>query len=273
MPFRARAWEAAIESYEDFVGRYERNPSAGPFVVKAIFRLAEAQGERGKKVKQIKAWERTVELYKRLVNQPGSMSAEYAAHAHFLLIEEDMRAFEKFEIKGNRKQIDEKTREGAEKVKDFEARYREIADYRRPEWSLAAEFRIGYAYEVYAKAILNTPMPTLDEMLKLAGMSKEEIKYIKAMPQEERDDMQYQIEDKIRAKLEESVSAMEAKAQAEYKIAVDLARKGNISNEWTLLALERMNAYDPDNYPRQHNGIVEVGGDVVAVPPWAGEVD
>jgi cellulose synthase operon protein C len=273
MPFRAGSWSAAIKSYEDFIARFERSPEAGPFVVKSIFRVSEAQGHLNKKKDQIKTWERTVELYKRLVNQPGSMSAEYAAQAHFLMIEEDMRVFEKFEIKGNRKQIDEKTKEGAEKVKEFEARYREIAEYRRPEWSLAAEFRIGYAYEIYAKAILNTPMPTLDEMLKLAGMSKTEIKYIKSMPAEEREEMQFQIEDKIRAKLEESVTAMEDKAQAEYKVAVDLARKGNISNEWTLLALERMNAYDPDNYPRQHNGIVEQGSDMIAVPPWAGEVE
>ncbi|MCK9462558.1 MAG: tetratricopeptide repeat protein [Proteobacteria bacterium] len=273
MPFRAGSWGAAVKSYEAFVGKYERNTTAGPFVVKAAYRLAEAEGNRNKKKSQIKAWQRTVELYKRLVNQPGSMSAEYAAHANFLIIEEDMRVFEKFEIKGNQKQIAAKQVEGAEKVKEFEARYREIADYRRPEWSLAAEFRIGYAYEVYAKAYLNTPMPTLDDMLKMAGMSKAEIKYIKSMPADEREDMQYQIEDKIRAKLEETVSAMEEKAQAEYKIAIDLARKGNISNEWTLLALERMNAYDPDNYPRQHNGIVEGGSDVVAVPPWAGEVD
>jgi cellulose synthase operon protein C len=273
MPFRAGSWNAAVAAYEDFIARYERNPSAGPFVVKAIFRLSQAEGHLNKKKSEIKAWERTVELYKRLVNQPGSMSAEYAAQAHFLLIEEDMSVFEKFEIKGNQKQIDEKRKEGAEKVKEFETRYREIADYRRPEWSLAAEFRIGYAYEVYAKAILNTPMPTLDEMLKMAGMSKEEIKYIKSMPADEREDMQFQIEDKIRAKLEETVSAMETKAQAEYKIAIDLARKGNISTEWTLLALERMNAYDPDNYPRQHNGIIEQGSDAIAVPPWAGEVE
>jgi cellulose synthase operon protein C len=272
MQYRARAWSAAVTSYEDFVARFERNASAGPFVVKAEFRLADAEGERDKHGSQVKAWERTIELYKRLVNQPGSMSAEYAAEAHFLLIEEGMRDFEKFEIKGNQKQIEKKRQEGAETVKELEARYREIEAYRRPEWSLAAEFRIGYAYEVYAKAILGTPMPTLDEMLKMAGMSKEEIRYIKSMPKEERDDMQFQIEDKIRAKLEETVSAMEAKAQAEYKIAIDLARKGNISNDWTLLALERMNAYDPDNYPRQHNGIVETGNDTVAAPPLAAEV-
>ena len=70
----------------------------------------------------------------------------------------------------------------------------------------------------------------------------------------------------------EKVAPAEVKAQAEYKIAVDLARKGNISNEWTLLALERMNAYDPDNYPRRHNGIILREENNLAAPSFAGEV-
>ena len=272
MQYRAGSWYNAVKAYEKFIKRYERNTEAGPQVVKASYRMSLAEEQRNKKRNQVKAWEKTVELYKRLVNDPGSMSAEYAAESHFLLIEEDMRKFEKFEIKGTQKQIENKREEGARKVKDFEERYRKIQDYRRPEWSLAAEFRIGYAYEVYAKAILATPMPSLEEMMKMAGMTKQEIRYIKQMPKEEREDLQFQIEDKIRAKLDETVAAMEEKAQGEYKIAIELARKGNISNDWTLLALERMNAYDPENYPRQHNGFVVDQTETVGVPPWAGEV-
>jgi hypothetical protein len=80
-------------------------------------------------------------------------------------------------------------------------------------------------------------------------------------------------EDKFRAAMEQYVAGAEEKAQAEYKVAVDLARQGNMSNEWTLLALERMNAYDPDNYPRQHNGMVEMEDSTFTVPPWASEVE
>jgi tetratricopeptide (TPR) repeat protein len=274
MQYRAGKWKDAIKAYSGFLQRYDRNREAGPFVVKAAYRAAQAEVKTSKKRKDIiAAWNRTVDVYKRLVGEPGSMSAEYAAECHFLTIEEDMRDFEKFEIKGAQKQIEDRQREGAEKVKSFEERYRQIQQYRRPVWSLAAEFRIGYAYEVYAKAILNIPLPSLDEMMKLAGMSKQEIAYIKKMPKEERDQLQYQIEDKIQAKRNEAVAAMEERAQEEYKIAVKLAREGNISNEWTLLALERMNAYDPDNYPRQHNGIVELRADTVAAPPFAAMVE
>lgn len=192
------------------------------------------------------------------------MSAEYAAESHFLTIEVDMRDFEKFSIKGSMKVIERKIKEGAERVKDFETRYREIQDYRRPEWSLAAEFRIGYAYEVYAKAMLNIPPPPLD---------KETQKLLKQLPKEDRELVMLEYEDKFRATMEEYVAGAEEKAQAEYRVAVDLARKGNISNEWTLLALERMNAYDPENYPRQHDGSVEMYTDSTGVPQWEQEVE
>jgi hypothetical protein len=79
-------------------------------------------------------------------------------------------------------------------------------------------------------------------------------------------------EDRFRMAMEEKVLPMEERAQEEYKIAVNLAREGNISNEWTLLALDRMNAYDPENYPRQHNGLIEMERDTVAAPPFAAEV-
>jgi tetratricopeptide (TPR) repeat protein len=265
MHYRAGKWRDAVKAYAGFNQRYERSREAGPFVVKAAYRTAQAELKSSKKRRDvINAWNRTIDVYKRLVGEPGSMSAEYAAECHFLTIEEDMRVFEKFEIKGGQKQIDTKLREGAESVKSFEDRYRQIQQYRRPVWSLAAEFRIGYAYEVYAKAILKIPPPPLDAELQKA---------LKQLPPEDRELVMMEYEDKFRAAMEQKVIPMEERAQEEYKIAVNLAREGNISNEWTLLALERMNAYDPDNYPRQHNGVVELRADTVAAPPFAAKVE
>ncbi|MFO8073671.1 MAG: tetratricopeptide repeat protein [Polyangia bacterium] len=264
MHFRAERWRTAIKAYESFIRRYERNSEAGIYVVKASYRAGIANQKSNRPKRRITAaWNRTVELYKRLVNEPGSMSAEYAAESHFLLIEEDMRDFEKFEIKGSEKQIERKINEGAERVKEFEERYRKIQKYRRPVWSLAAEFRIGYAYEVYAKAIYNIPPPPLDRELR---------RQLKQLPPEDRELVMLEYEDKFRAAMQQKVEKMEDRAKEEYRIAVELAREGNISNEWTLLALERMNAYEPDNYPRQHNGVVEKRVDTVSAPPFASEV-
>ncbi len=265
MYFKAKNWRDAITAYNKFIKKYDSERKAGPSVVKAAYRISKAEGKlRGKKRNPVNEWRRTAELYGRLARDPGSMSAEYAAECHFMLIEEDMRKFEKFKIKGSQKAIESKKQEGAEKVKEFERRYREVQKYRRPEWSLAAEFRIGYAYEVYAKAMLNIPLPPLDKKTK---------KLLKQLPAEDRELVMIEYEDKFRAAMEQYVAGAEQKAQSEYKIAVGLAKKGNISNDWTLLALERMNAYDPDNYPRQHNGVIEMESNTLAAPPWASEVE
>ncbi len=263
MYFRAKKWMRAIRGYNNFIKRYERNNDAGPFVVKAAYRIGLASKKFNPNKNFIKAWNRTVELYDRLAQTPGSMSAEYAARSHFMVIEQDMRKFEKFTIRGSQKVIDRKIKEGAEKVKELESRYRKIQKYRRPEWSLAAEFRIGYTFEVYAKALLNIPVPPLDRQTQ---------KLVRQLPPEDRDLVMIEYEDKFRAALEEYVAGAEEKAQSEYKIAVDLARRGNISNAWTLKALERMNAYDPDNFPRQHNGVIEIEENTLTAPPWAAEV-
>ncbi len=263
MYFRAKKWVRAIRAYNEFINRYERSEAAGPFVVKAAYRIGLAIRKTRPKRRLLKEWNRTVELYNRLVRTPGSMSAEYAAKSHFMIIEQDMRTFEKFKIRGSQKTIDRKIKEGAEQVKDLETRYRQIQKYRRPAWSLAAEFRIGYAFEVYAKALLNILVPPLD---------RETQKLLKQLPSEDRELVMIEYEDKFRAAMEEYVAGAEEKAQSEYKIAVELARKGNISNAWTLKALERMNAYDPDNFPRQHNGIIEVEDATLTAPPWAAEV-
>jgi hypothetical protein len=232
-------------------------------VVKAAYRIGLVGKKTRPKKSLVKEWNRTVELYNRLVQTPGSMSAEYAAKSDFMIIEQDMRTFEKFKIRGSQKTIDRKMKEGAEQVKDLESRYRQIQKYRRPAWSLAAEFRIGYAFEVYAKALLNIPVPPLE---------RETQKLLKQLPPEDRELVMIEYEDKFRAAMEQYVAGAEGKAQSEYKIAVELARKGHISNEWTLKALERMNAYDPDNFPRQHNGVVEVEDATLTAPPWAAEV-
>lgn len=263
MYFRAKKWKEAISAYDEYIKQHGNDKEAGPYVVKATYRIGLAQKNRGRLKEQAQAWKTTVQYYDSLVAQPGSISAEYAAESHFSLIEEDMRQFEKFQIKGNQKAIDTKIKFGAEQVKEFETRYREVQKYRRPEWSLAAEFRIGYAYEVYAKALLNVPFPPLD---------REAQQLMKQLPPEDREMVMLELEDKFRMQMEKLVEPMEKKAQEEYRLAVDLARKGNISNEWTLLALERMNAYDPDNYPRQHNGDIVLEDRTFAAPQWGAEI-
>jgi cellulose synthase operon protein C len=263
MQYRAKKWVKAVASYNSFIKTYGQTKDAGSLVVKASYNIGLCQHEMRKPVEEVKNWARTVDLYRQLVNEPRSMSAEYAAESQFLIVEQDMRKFEGFAIKGSMKVIEAQMKEGAAQVKEFETRYKQVQEFERPVWSLAAEFRIGWAYEIYAKAILAIPPPPLD---------KDQQKLLKQLPPEDREQVIQAVNDKFQAAKEQWVAPMEERAKAEYKIAVELAKKGNISNEWTLQALARMNAYDPDGYPRRHNGLVETGQDTLAAPAWAPEV-
>ena len=260
MEFRAKTYRKAIDSFDEFIRNYRGQEKAGPYIVKAAYRIEQSQRFRKKARDERAARDMVIRYYNEYDKNPGSMSAEYAAESVFMQIEDDMKKFESFSISGSLKQIEKKIAEGAQKVKDFETRYKAVQGFRRPVWSLAAAYRVGYAYEVLAKAILNIPPPPLDALLQ---------KQLKMLPAEDRELVMTEYEDKFRSAMEQHVSKMEERAVSEYKIAIKMARTGNLSNKWSLLALERMNAYDPENYPRQHNGIVQMGFDTLTVPPWA----
>ncbi|MBN2803161.1 MAG: tetratricopeptide repeat protein [Deltaproteobacteria bacterium] len=262
MYYSAKSWNTAIAEYDSFIKKNKNKEGAGPYIVKASYRIGLANHQKRAFNVEAATWKETVDYYNKYVDEPGSISAEYAAESQFNIVEQDMKKFESFSISGTQKVIDKKMTEGAEKVKEFETKYKDIQKFRRPVWSLAAEFRIGFTYEILAKAILNIPPPPLDNELQ---------KQLKMLPQEDRDMVMSEYEDKFRAAMETHVEKMEERAQGEYKLAIEMARKGNISNEWSLLALERMNAYDPGNYPRQHNGLNSVIDDTVSVPSWAPE--
>lgn len=263
MAFRAKSYGQAVASFEQFIRTYKGQKEAGPFVVKAAHRILRAHEARNRLRDIRDAREKVVQYYNEYDDSPGTMSGEYAAESRFSQIEEDMKKFETFSISGTLKQIEKKIKEGAERVKNFESQYKSVQAYRRPKWSLAAAFRVGYAYEVLAKAILNIPPPPLDATLQ---------KQLKLLPAEDRELVMIEYEDKFRMAMEQHVGKMEERAQAEYKMAIKMAREGNLSNRWSLLALERMNAYDPDNYPRQHNGAIRRENNSLTVPPWAPEV-
>jgi cellulose synthase operon protein C len=260
MAFRAKSYRQSVQLFEDFIHSYRNDSKAGPFLVKAAYRIAQAYGARKKIRDERSARERVIAFYNEYDNKAGSMSAEYAAESQFLQIEADMKRFESFSISGTLKQIEMKIASGAKQVKEFENRYKSVQAYRRPVWSLAAAYRVGYAYEVLAKAILNIPPPPLDAALQ---------KQLKMLPPEDRELVMVEYEDKFKMAMEQHVSKMEERALSEYKIAIKMARTGNLSNKWSLLALERMNAYDPENFPRQHNGLTIMGTDTLTVPPWA----
>lgn len=241
-----KRWSKLIQEMNAFIKRFGTNREAGPYLIHAYYLIYKAHKEQREYKAISNSLRDVVAAYGRYNIQPGSNEAEYAAEAHFLLIEDRLKDFEGFKIKGGDAKAMTKGRdEGALKVKELEDEYGKIKDYRRPTWSVAAQYRIGYAYEIFAKAILSIPLPALPPEL---------AKQLKRLPQADRDMVMQQYEDQITAVKENLVRPMEERAVKEYELTMELSKKGNIANQWTQEALQRLNAYKPEQYSLQLPG-------------------
>ena len=169
------------------------------------------------------------------------MAAAYAAEATFILADDKIDDFEKFKIKPGRpktmkgyvdtltRQIDQGSREAQEVVQDYEP----VLQYRRPRWTIAAFVRQGRAYEVLARAILNAPfvMP--------ADMQRQ----LRKVDRYDREDIRLEVEDQVRQVLDGKVRPVECFAVARYALAARAARAGSIDDEYTRIAIDRLQAY------------------------------
>ncbi|MFW6067487.1 MAG: tetratricopeptide repeat protein [Myxococcota bacterium] len=239
--YKQRSWLDALKGMREFISRYRNDSQAGELVVQAHWRIAQIYDELNRDRDHTKALEDVVRAFDNADQPPGSIAAEYAAHAAFLLANQDTEEFESFEIEPGQPrtmdeyvkkvtdQIDEGSREAKEETEEFGS----IPAYRRPTWTIAAFVQQGRIYEVLARAVLNTPfvMP--------ADMRRQ----LRGLDQFARDDIKFQVEDRIRAVLDAKVRPIECLGVARYALAARAARAGAIDNEWTRTAIDRLQAY------------------------------
>jgi len=93
--------------------------------------------------------------------------------------------------------------------------------------------RQGRAYEILARSILNTPvvMPLdLKKVLRQAG-------------RDEREEYQFDFEDKVRQVLDNKVRPVECFAVARYALAARAGRAGSFDDQYTRIAIDRLQAY------------------------------
>ena len=241
MAYRQRRYPEAIRGMREFIGRYENDGEAGELVVQARWRIAQSQKALGRNREYRVALQDVVRAFDRSGQPAGSMAAAYAAEATFILADDKIDDFEKFKIKPGRprtmkgyvdtltRQIDQGSREAQEVVQDYEP----VLRYRRPRWTIAAFVRQGRAYEVLARAILNAPfvMP--------ADMQRQ----LRKVDRYDREDIRLEVEDQVRQVLDGKVRPVECFAVARYALAARAARAGSIDDEYTRIAIDRLQAY------------------------------
>lgn len=241
MAFKRRDWRDAIEAMRSFISRYQGQSGAGDLVVQAHWRIAQARKELRDQRAYKSALQDVVNGFARSGAEPGSMAAEYAAHAKFILADDQISDFESFEIREGsprsmehyvntiKGQIDD----GARRAQQIVEGYDPVMGYRRPTWTIAAYVRQGRVYEILARAVLGTEFVIPRDLQ--AQMRR--------LPADARDQIRWDVEGAIQQVLDQRVRPIECFAVARYALAARAAQAGAINNEYTQVAVDRLQAY------------------------------
>lgn len=210
-------------------------------VVEAHHRLGRAQEAVRNPIDAGQSYASAAKLGLRL--PAGSVGAEPAAHAAFLLAERRLLEIEKLKISGGGDELQASIGKYKQAVALGVAEYEKVLGYRRATWMLASYYRMGYLFELFAKALLGAPCPA--EVKKLGEGACE----------------------LYRTKIEESVAQIEDQAVSRYVVALDQAAKLGVSSVWTRETRSRLSAYRPDKYPSRHEDRVAQGLSLGGIMP------
>jgi TolA-binding protein len=234
-------WNLAIREMNGFIQRYRSDGAAGELVVQAYWRIAQSRQKMNQTRDYRAALQDVVRAFASSGQAPGSIAAEYAANAQFLITNETVAEFETFTINPGRPATLEayvqglvaQINDGSRRASAYADGFNAVVQYRRPQWTIAAFVQRGKVYETLARAILNAPfvMPAdLQRQLSRVGADA-------------REEIRIQVEDRIRMTLDEQVRPVECLAVAEYSLASRAARAGSFDTEFSRAALDRLQAY------------------------------
>jgi hypothetical protein len=225
---KGKQWASVVTEMRSFTKRFAGAPEAAEYQVEAEWSIAQAYKKMGKNNDYEKALADVITKYNMVKNnlKPGAMSIDHAAEAKFILVEKGLPSVEKYKLNTNN---EKKVAENLKTLKDMRdnliAQYVQVVNMASPEWSVAAQFRIGYLYETHSKIILDAPIPA--SVTKLGA----------------------EAEEMYRDKIMSIVTPLEDEAKVEYAKAMQLSKAAGVFTKWTELTLERLNAYSPDEYP------------------------
>src|SRR5690554_4506970 len=140
----------------EFIAAYKNDPAAATLVVRAYWFVAEAVGKnRHMQREHQAALEDVVRAFDASGLPPGSVAAEYAAQARFMLVDR-IQELENWKIDvGKPKTLEayvqtlmREIERGAQRATAMKDGYEPVIAYNRPGWVIAAYVRQGRVYEL-----------------------------------------------------------------------------------------------------------------------------
>ncbi len=241
MAFKRRDWNGSIREMQGFIDRYGNDQGSADLVMQAYWRIAEARENMRQERQHTEALQAVVAAFDRLHAQPGSMAAEYAAQSRFLIVDPSLQQMESLQINPGRRgtvpefvnELNRQIQEGASRAQTAASGYEPILAYRRPTWTIAALTRQGRAYEILARAVLNATVT----------MPADLARQIRNASADVRDEVRFQFEDQVHQVLDQQVRPIECYAVVRYSLAARAAQRGNIDDDYSRQALDRLQQY------------------------------
>ncbi len=209
-----------LKDAETLYDRYSRSARSVDAQVEALVRLATVRkgDERG----SAQALERAVQVYTQRKNQLGPRGKYFAAKARYMQGEAILVRYEAVKIEGDVKQLKERLKKKSELLKKAAEAFLATAEMGVAEWTTAALYQIGFTYESFSKALLNSPPP--------AGLSAEE-------------------KELYTQSIEEFIVPIEERGLEAYESGWKKAIELGIFNEWTAKMRAALGRLNSELYP------------------------
>ena len=212
----------ALRIYDTFIKKYGIDRANSEKVITGLSRSADIYEEQGNARASRQTWDRIINEFNARGLQGGTPIAVHPAKARFKIVELEFQKYEDLKLAGSLQNQGKTIKEMQVRIKDLQRQYAEVIDYKAFEWTLAAFYRLGHMYQVFAQALYDAPVP--------GGLSEEE-------------------QDAYRTQLEDIALPIEDEAVKRYVTAYDKAREFKVTNEWTKRILASLNKFKPSEYP------------------------
>jgi TolA-binding protein len=215
---KAEKWKDAASIYE----RYSHAAKTSSGQIEALVRLATVKIKLGDERAAANALTRALDTYKQKKSQLDDSGKYFAAKARYMQGERVLAEFEAVKIEGDVKQLKSRLKKKGELLKKAADTFLSTAEMSVAEWTTASLYQIGFTYETFTKALLNSPPP----------------------PSLSKDDQEL-----YKQQIDEFVVPIEERALEAYESGWKKALELGIFNSWTAKMREALGRLNSELYP------------------------
>jgi TolA-binding protein len=215
---KAEKWKDAATLYE----RYSNSAKTPSGQVEALVRLATVRVKLGDERAASRALSRALDVYKQRKSTLDDSGKYFAAKAKYMQGERILAEFEAVKIEGDVKQLKNRLKKKGDLLKKAAESFLGTAEMSVAEWTTASLYQIGFTYENFTQALLNSPPP--------GNLSKDE-------------------QELYKQQIDEFVVPIEERALEAYESGWKKALELGIFNSWTAKMRAALGRLNSELYP------------------------